>query len=49
MTSPILPLKILLIENDPAAATEIRRRSPQVAEIRSRWNGFDNFPTVLNV
>jgi diguanylate cyclase (GGDEF)-like protein/PAS domain S-box-containing protein len=24
MTSPILPLKILLIENDPAAATEIR-------------------------
>ena len=24
MTSPILPLKILLIENDPAAAEEIR-------------------------
>jgi len=24
MTSPILPLKILLVENDPAAATEIR-------------------------
>jgi hypothetical protein len=24
MTSPILSLKILLIENDPAAATEIR-------------------------
>jgi len=24
MTSPILPLKILLVENDAAAATEIR-------------------------
>ena len=47
MTSPILPLKILLIENDPAAAEEIRL-ALTVAPVHSTWNGFSNFPRVFS-
>ncbi len=49
MTSPVLALKILLIENDPAAANEIRTALTVRAAVPSKWNGFNYFLTVLSV
>jgi hypothetical protein len=47
MITPILPQKILLLENNPALPMRFARPSPRQAAVRSTWNGFANFPTVL--
>jgi len=48
MTTPIPSLKILLIENDPAVANEIRAAAIGDGGGSSSCNGFVNFPRVLS-
>jgi hypothetical protein len=47
MITPILPPKILLVENNPAAADEICAALAAADSGSFDMDGFANFPTLL--